>query len=812
MATLSVHNSPAFRAALLFAVGILLGDRLQPHVPLSAALALIVFVAALSLFLLSRRWPGVTGPLAISLALLCVTVGASKISLDRHSSLSLPDSLLNIEVVLVGTIIEPAQTLMARTRCVISGEWVQSDSHFIPIHANLLVSFHRGLADRNQPNLDYGMVVAMKGRVSRPLDQRNPGEFSSRKYYEANGISLLFFLNGATRIVVVDTSAGSWWMRSLMAPARRYMLTLIDTTIGGEEGEFLKGLLLGERGGISPLTREAFTNSGVAHILAVSGSNVAVVATVLFFFFDFLRLPKPARIIAMSIGLLCYMILSENQPPVVRATIMALVFLLGRMLQEKQNVFNALGISALIILGIDARQLFDVGFQLSFMAVLSIVYLYPKVNTWISEIPDRTALQKGAIWLLRVCAVSAVATLGTLPLTAVYFGRVSVIGIASNIVVIPAAGISVVLGFISIAAGVFSHWLAEVYAEVNHLLLTAMLHVASVAGGLSFAYFETVRFTPVDALPFYSGLAFVAHVRSRAVARRFLILFLIALNIAVFYPMPPAYATHTGKLRASFIDVGQGDALLVEFPDGRNMLIDAGPSSQRYDTGRRTVVPFLKRRGISTVDLLVVTHPDNDHMGGAHAVFDQLDVRRVVDCGQPTGSTTYQQYLLDVKEEHCPYESVRAGRMFTDFAGARLYVVSPHGSYSGIDTSHRPEFLNNSSVVIKLQYGSVSFLLTGDAEMDAEREMASSYGDFLRSNVLKVGHHGGITGSSEEFLNLVKPVDAVISVGRNNRFHHPSLMITRRLQQLNAQVWRTDEQGAIIIETDGISLSRVDWR
>jgi competence protein ComEC len=590
------------------------------------------------------------------------------------------------------------------------------------------------------------------------------------------------------------------------------MLTLIDQTIGGEEGEFLKGLLLGERGGLSSATREAFTNSGVAHILAVSGSNVAVVATILVFVSGFLRLPRALRTIAVSFGLLCYMVLSGNQPPVVRATIMALVFVLGRVFQEKQSVYNALGISALIILGIDARQLFDVGFQLSFVAVLSIVYLYPKVNAWLSNIPDRSAWRRATVWTLRVCAVSAVATLGTLPLTAMYFGRVSVIGIVSNIVVIPAAEVSVVLGFLSLGAGIFSSWLAGIYGEVNHLLLALTLWVTDLTGRLSFAYFETLRFMPADAIPFYAGLGLVTHLRVRDSARRCFVLFLAGLNIALFAPAPPQYARHSGTLRVSFIDVGQGDAMLVEFPDGKSMVIDAGPRNGSYDAGERTVVPFLKRRGISTVDLLVVTHPDNDHIAGAHAVFEQLDVRRVIDCGRPSASDTYEQYLDDVREEQCPHESVRAGRLITDFTGARLYVLSPLHSFVGGDATYSHESLNNSSVVMKVQYGFVSFLLTGDAEAGAEHGMVSAYGGFLRANVLKVGHHGSASGTSEEFLHCVQPVMAVISVGRNNRFHHPSSMIIHRLTDMQSHVLRTDEQGAIIMETDGRTFSCINWR
>ena len=210
-------------------------------------------------------------------------------------------------------------------------------------------------------------------------------------------------------------------MRSIVAPVRRYLLASIDREVGGEEGEFLKGLLIGIRSGMSPALRQAFMNAGVTHVLAVSGSNVAVVVAFFFLLFELVRLPKWLRLLATTAALLFYMVLTGSQPPVVRATIMALVFMLGGILQKKSNAYNALGLSALIIIAIDARQIFDVGFQLSYGAVLSIVYLYPIANDWISRVGASSIIRRMIVWLLRLCAVSVVATLGTLPLTAIYW-------------------------------------------------------------------------------------------------------------------------------------------------------------------------------------------------------------------------------------------------------------------------------------------------------------------------------------------------------------------------------------------------------
>jgi competence protein ComEC len=810
--TLSFNRYPALRTCVLLVVGIIVGREVSLQSTLVSLLAVASLLLSCLFLMLTRSSIRFVPFLSLSLALLCIFLGAAKISSDRQSSISPGDSLFARPRVLVGTIKTPPTILGNRTRFELEGAYLKDGEIHTSFPATLLVTLKRTRKDTSTVHLQYGMLVAVRGMLSKPSAERNPGEFSPKQYYEANGISLFMNVGGSENLSVLDSIGGNWMMRGIAVPVKSFMLEMISTTIGGEEGEFLKGLLIGERTGISSETKQSFANSGVSHVLAVSGSNVAVVAAILLVLLEFFHLPKFVRVVLTSVGLLFYMLVTGSQPPVVRATVMALVFLFAGLFQEKSNPYNALGISALIILGFDARQLFDVGFQLSFVAVLSMVYLYPIANAWIGRISENGIWSRAVVWTLRVCAVSAVATLGTLPLTAIYFGKVSVIGILANIIVVPAVGLSVVLGFASIAAGIFSLWLAEVYAAVNQVVLWLTIEVARIAGGTSFAYVETFRFRLIDSLPFYVALMFVFHLTNKPAARTLFICLLVALNIAILVPPSPTYAAPAGKLRVSFIDVGQGDAALVEFPDGRTMLIDAGPLSHSYDAGERAVSPFLRRRGLSTIDMLIVSHPHSDHIGGAPYVLEHFDVKRVVDSGQPIPSEVYHDYLRDVAAERCEFKSVRAGTLLDNFTTARLYVLFPTSSFITTDTIHAHPNLNNTSVVLKLCYGDISILFSGDAEKEAEEEMVSVYGDFLHSTLLKTGHHGSITSSTPEYLEAVQPSFAVMSVGINNKFHHPSPVVLGRFRSMHVAVSRTDEEGAIVFETDGKTISQVDWR
>jgi competence protein ComEC len=797
-----IRHAPAFLTAVLFATGILAG-RLLPRVPLP--FLLFVFLILLLGGLLALVRPSLTprGLLAC-LILFCCFSGIVKERLDSDGVPGIPDAYLNRPAKIAGLITDPPTAVGNRVRFVVEAASIAIDTVWLPASASLLVNLVEDSSDTCPERLEYGMAVIVRGVPERPSDERNPGEFNARRYYEANGISCMVSTRGRGNVVVIGREGGSAIMRKVVVPLRRALLCQIDEVVGGEEGEFLKGLLIGERSGIRQSTRQAFVNAGVAHVLAVSGSNVAVVAAFLLFAAGALRFSRLLRFITVGAGLVLYMLLTGSQPPVVRATVMGLIFVTAEFFQQKANAYNATGLAALLILGLDARWLFDVGFQLSFGAVLSIVYLYPRVNRWISRIVGRSFWQRGTVTLLRVCAVSVVATLGTLPMTASSFGRVSVIGILANVVVIPAAGASVVLGLVSAMAGAVSGWLGAVYGATNWLVLHLTLLVTDAAGNSPLAFIDTLRFLPAHAVPFYALLGLIFHLDRPVVVRVSVLVLLASLNLLVFLPEPAAFAPPDGKLRLSFIDVGQGDAILVEGPGGKSVLIDTGPLMQGGDAGERIVVPFMKRRGISALDLLVLTHDHEDHTGGAKALGQAFPIRHVVAsvhsllphfvrCGADTGSIGAGSWI----EGNFPF---------------RLYVLSPAADVKMTDTSAGESAGNNRSVVIKLHYGQVGMILEGDAERDAEQAMVTRYGDFLRAALLKAAHHGSGTSSDERFLALVSPEQTVVSVGRHNRFGHPSPGVLRRFRTIGADLHRTDEEGALVYESDGWELRRVLWK
>jgi competence protein ComEC len=489
---------------------------------------------------------------------------------------------------------------------------------------------------------------------------------------------------------------------------------------------------------------------------------------------------------------------------------MALVFILGGLVQRRTSSRNALGVAALLILALDSRQLFDAGFQLSFGAVLAILYFMPPIRDLIAGPGERGLILRSCGWVLRSILLSVIVSLGTLPITAACFGRVSLVGVLTNIAVVPATGAGMILGTLSLGAGLVSPVLGASYAAADGLLLHWTIRFSEFAASLPFASLETSRFGLWEAIPWYGAIGLATHWRDRRMAARFLSLFLAGLNALVF--LRPDPDPSRGVLRVSMIDVGQGDAILVEFPGGETLLVDTGPLTLAGDAGKKTVAPFLKRKGIGAIDMLVITHPDADHCGGAASIIRGFPVRRVIESDAGGQTAVYASYHAAALARGSPISLAWRGEKLSAAECARVYVLWPGRGRTASVKSSRRASSNNASIVFKLVYGHVSFLFTGDAEGDSETGLIRSFGSFLGSTVLKVAHHGSDSGTSQEFLDAVRPAVALVSVGLHNRFRHPSPPLLERLDGAGARVLRTDREGAIVLATDGRSVREISWR
>lgn len=648
---------------------------------------------------------------------------------------------------------------------------------------------------------DYGDQLQITGRIQEPAGERNPGDFNYRQFLAADGIHGIINISNPEAITIRSINHKKS-IPYFIYRIKKKLYRSLGELYPGAAGTLVKGLLLGERGEISTDLRDAFAKCGVIHALAISGLHIGYIGIIFFVLFSLLRFNYQARIIAVLISILFYDLLIGFEPPIVRASLMLGIFLGGRLLQRPTDVLNVISTAAIIILLIHPQSLFQASFQLSFAAILSIVYFYRRLKIIFDKLSFLSKLTKNKFgeYLGTLFLVSLSAQLGTLPIVAFYYGRIPIAALLLNLLVIPVVGIVIALGFASLIFSLISMSVAQLYAYTNLVFLEFLIRVIERTGQLKFAALEINKIGLMTILIYY-GLIWLLLNMDKKQYRKILAYSIVMGTI--FFLWKPIFSDHRW-MRVIFFDVGQGDAALVTFPDGKNILIDAGPQLEDFNAGDFFILPYLKRQGINRLSAVILSHSDNDHIGGMHSILRKITIDKIIDNGLYHESKICSTYQIIIDSLQINHSITRSACRLENFANYGIFILHPTGAF----IEQFNDDINNCSVVVKIVYGNRSFLFTGDIQKDAETVLVK-YGDLLKADVLKVAHHGSRTSSTDEWLKLVQPEYAVISVGKNNKFNFPAPSVLNRLKQHGIKMVRTDENGAVIFRTDGYRLERI---
>jgi competence protein ComEC len=654
----------------------------------------------------------------------------------------------------------------------------------------------------------YGDRVRFWVKPQIPRDAGNPGGFDYAAYLARREIYATGFLVSDQAVELLGRARGGLWpsVEHLRREIRRY----IETRMTGENGALTKALVVGDMAGISQEVRGAFTAAGVNHVLSISGLHVGMLGLVVFFLVRFLgslseRLLLRCNLLKIStfcsfIAVLCYTALAGVAIPTLRSTIMIGVYELAVLLDREEEVFASLAFAALLIALAWPGVVMDISFQLSFLAVLFIVWGSRKMLEWWppsrrEELPQerswlRPRLRRAAFYL----AVPVLATIGTGPLIAHHFGHLSWAGFISNPLVVPFVGFIIVPlgltigGFALIAPSLAAPlvWLAEPLLSLVHKMVRVLSHLpmANVAvpipNGLEI------------------GLLYLAILAVLLFRRRmYLVVAVGAVSLLLVADIAYWWQERWNRkeLRVTHLSVGHGDAAVVEFPGSKVLLIDAGGSaSAEFDTGDFIVAPFLRSRKILKVDYLFVSHPRVDHYGGMKSIVEQFAPAEFW-LGPSKGRTARYEGLEEAVDR-AGVKKVYLGsrdpcRMIEQ---VKICVLYPAEDKTG-----------DLSVVLRLSFGQVDLLFAGDMDAKGEAALLGGGAD-ITSAVIKVPRHGSAAASTEEFVAAVKPKVAVFSVGQRNAFGLPRDEVLANYIAVGAEALRTDLDGAITIETDGQTI------
>ena len=761
-----------------------------------------------------------------------------------------PDHILNLlkegqRADVVGVVAESPKNFPGKVQFLIELESIDYGEFSQPAQGLARITLY-------QPSNAYHAGDRLKFhriKLKRPRNFKNPGGFDYEHHLRTLGIHVLGGVAKSTSI----QKRGEGMLHplfSLRAGMREKMTTVFDRTLSAEASSLLKAMVLGEKQFLSEDLRQAYIDTGMAHLMAVSGLHIGFVAAASYFLlyplvFRLLwrKFPTAAlagwarKITAGSclLPVLFYMSLVGPKISALRAGLMVILVLIAIIINREKHLFNALLLAAFAILLWNPHALLSVSFQLSFMALLTILWAIHFVGSSADDAVDRmgeqpwyrrvffrnTALQdspKPVIdFLYGTAFVSLAATLGTLPILIFYFNRVSTVGLPLNLLMVPLASLLIpltllgaVLGMVWLPVGQGVMFLVGAIAKI---FLTVPIFVATLP------YTSLYLATPPElwiflyyflllGIPWVLKNKNVLPEENRGWGLRKIIAaggFGLAGLLVIVWLIWPRFPTGgSQKLTIYLLDVGQGESIFVEFPNQQTLVIDGGGYYRNsLDVGKLVVAPFIWNRGWRRIDFMAATHSDQDHISGLESLAELFPVGHYLDRDPPATDSRTVQLHTRLRREGAVAQTVSKSKPL-QVGEVLLRPLHPDPAFIARSSSqNRPTTDNDLSWVFKIEYGEFSLLLTADISQKVERHLIDQ-GTPLRARILKAPHHGSRFSNSASFIAAVRPEHVLFSSGHLNPFHHPHSQTVQRYKNAGVQMWQTNREGALRITTDGV--------
>ena len=697
------------------------------------------------------------------------------------------------------------------------------------------------------PDLAYGQRVEFEAKVRPIRNFRNPGSFDFAGYSARRQIYWNASVSTGSQVRVLPGRCGSRFFAAIFA-LRTMALRRLEALYPDDPYAtgMMQAILLGETTKMEKIWTDHFRRTGTFHALVISGMHISVLAGTLLFLMRLCFVPEIPALAVTAVAAWVYALVSGWSAPAVRAAGAFTLYLIGRYFYRRRGLVNLLAAVGLGYLLYDPGQMFESSFQLSFLSVLAIAVLAVPLldatsmpfNRGLAGIEERTRDPKVepragqlrlelrllaetlfyslgvpekwgqrilawcarlVLYIYEMVAISTVVQVGLALPMAIYFHRISFSGLSANVIIVPLLSVVIPIGFVSIATG--WHWVAG---------LARVFLVWSEWVANWHMQWEPDRRIPDP--PLWLSVAFVAALLVLAwTVRRGWRCWVPSVGVLALFTLLVAHPfrekTNPNSLEMTAIDVGQGDGLLVAFPDGKLLLVDGGgfpnygrrKNKPKLDIGEDVISPYLWSRSINKINAIICTHAHEDHAGGLAALIDNFHPDELWT-GANGESAVWQAIREKARARHVQIKPMRCCIKFK-YGGTEVEALSPAADYEPSEKAN-----NNDSLAVQIRFGKHTFLLTGDMEAPSEAQLFAD-GRLGHVDVLKVGHHGSKTSSTEPFLAAIQPAFAVISDGFENSFHHPHPSVLARLAEHHTSVLRTDQMGLITIRSDGRRLS-----
>jgi competence protein ComEC len=686
-----------------------------------------------------------------------------------------------------------------------------------PVSGGVIVTVVGTLAAERIDEWRTGRRVRLPVQLRRPSRYLDPGVPDHERALARRGTTLVGTVKSGALVELLARAAS---VDEAMGAARAFARRAIRDAVGrwsAQSGAIVAAIVIGDRAGLDEDVQRRLQEAGTYHVIAISGGNIAILAGLLLGAFRLAGWLGRTATISSIAALLAYARFVGGGASVDRATLMAVVYLGARAVDHRSAPLNTLALAAAALVATDPLAITDAAFLLTFGATLAILVAVPALTTKNAKDAESAATTRSSAAsavsalivvisrpLLAMFAASAAAEAVLFPVGALAFSRVTFAGLGLNFLAIPLMGVAQIAGMTVVPVALLSQPGAAVAGAIAHLAAAGLVRSADL---VRFAPALTWRLAPPSAIVvfvYYCALtvSWIARRRRRATRCAAVALAVAAALWILADPRRLVAARGDGLLHVTFIDVGQGDSIFVVFPRGSTLLVDAGglSASSAFDIGDRVVAPVVRDAGFRRLDHVALTHGDPDHIGGAGSIlreFRPYDVWEGIPVPRFEPLTALR---LAAQGRGARWANVYAGDR------ARIDEVEVVARHPAVADWERQKVRNDDSIVLELRWRDVSVLLTGDIGRVVERGLASAIPP-ARLRVVKIPHHGSLTSSTREFVNALRPQVAVVSAGRSNHFGHPVPEVLDRYRQVGAEVFRTDQDGAVTIDSDGYSLA-----